>query len=101
MRGEADRSRWASERAASAVEYAILVGLIAAVIIGTVASLGASVASSFAPASAGLGGEVTQPETEDPEDVEAPPAEDEADGPTPGRGRPPITPPGLGRGPNG
>ncbi len=40
-------TRVKSERAATAVEYAIMVGLIATVVVGAVAALGASVIVLF------------------------------------------------------
>lgn len=44
------------ERAASAVEYALLVGLIAVVIIGTVTALGAQLTVMFQRVVTALGG---------------------------------------------
>ncbi len=48
------RSRFDSERGASAVEYGLLVALIAAVIIGIVTTVGGQVEDAFTTVSNGL-----------------------------------------------
>ena len=50
------RKRADSERGATAVEYGLLVGLIAAVIVAIVATLGGQVANAFTAVSTALTG---------------------------------------------
>jgi pilus assembly protein Flp/PilA len=46
---------WKDEEGATAVEYGIMVALIAAIIIGTVATLGGAVDQAFTDVNTGLG----------------------------------------------
>ena len=88
-------SHFGDEAGATAVEYAIMVALIAVVIITGVEMLGGSVTSVFDRASAGLG-DTTH--IDDPED-QLTPASVESKAPgkkPPAPPGPPITPPGHG-----
>ncbi|MBT2552950.1 Flp family type IVb pilin [Arthrobacter sp. ISL-5] len=53
------KDRLESEKGATAVEYGLLVALIAAVIIGTVVTLGGQINDAFVKITTELGGAVT------------------------------------------
>jgi pilus assembly protein Flp/PilA len=93
------RPRHNGEAGASAVDYAILVGLIAVAIVGTVGLLGASLSPPFARVTVGLTGTTTGEGDAgggSPEELDDDDGGDDGDEPV--QPEPPSGPPGQGGG---